>query len=282
MIKVIDYLKNNNLSIFSEEWSHWPGIPLNGRFRIDPTPNACRGEFEHAIPVASPMKPGWRATGWAWDNRVGRSPRYVLFADNAGLIAGVALAGFPAAPRWTGYVDGQPRRVTAYLLESDRRSLCAIGTRSLTHPGTEVAFTELGTRLPHSLPEITGAWVPDGYFKGSRDPGAPPVDGPVFGSYPDAGTGTIRLGPFHLDGHTELAIPLVTGPRNDGLSIVVRDAASKEVLSEMDPPPIRMAWWAWHPDLPTGREMDVEVVAEDKGSGWGQWLALGWPHALKK
>ena len=25
----IDYLRNNHLSIFSEEWSHWPGIPLN-------------------------------------------------------------------------------------------------------------------------------------------------------------------------------------------------------------------------------------------------------------
>jgi hypothetical protein len=89
------------------------------------------------------------------------------------------------------------------------------------------------------------------------------------------------MGPFHLDGHTGIAIPVVTGPDSHNLSIVVRDAVSKEVLAEMAPPPTRIAWWAWHPDLPQGREMTVEVFAEDKGSGWGQWLALGWPHALK-
>jgi hypothetical protein len=163
-------------------------MPLNGRFLIDRTSNACRGEFEHAISVASPMKPGWRTSGWARDNKAGASPRYVVLADNAGMVAGVALAGFPEATRWMGYVNGQPRSVTAYLVESDGRSLCAIGTRFLTHPGTEVAFVQLAARLPDSVPGITGAWVADGYFKGARDPGAPPVIGPVFGSYPDAGT----------------------------------------------------------------------------------------------
>ena len=79
-----------------------------------------------------------------------------------------------------------------------------------------------------------------------------------------------------------MAIPVVTGPDNHNLSIVVRDSASKEILAQMDPLPIRVAWWAWHPQLPPGREMAVEVYAEDKGSGWGQWLALGWPHVLRQ
>jgi hypothetical protein len=62
---------------------------------------------------------------------------------------------------------------------------------------------------------------------------------------------------------------------------VVRDAVSKQVLVEMAPPPTRIKWWAWRPELPQGREITVEVLGEDKGSGWGQWLALGWPHVLK-
>jgi hypothetical protein len=28
-------------------------------------------------------------------------------------------------------------------------------------------------------------------------------------------------------------------------------------------------------------DITVEIFAEDKGTGWGQWLALGWPHKLR-
>jgi hypothetical protein len=248
--------------------------------------------------VISPLRPGWRATGWAWDNHAGRSPRYIVLADDSGLIAGVALAGFPPPPAlavlpqqqvastWNGYVDGQPRRITAYVVEAGGQSLCAIGTQALHRGGREVAFQELGDRLPASPadapPEITGAWVPNGFYKGAGSPGLPSAEGPVFGSFPDAATGSIRLGPFHLDGHTGIAIPLVTGPDTHGLSVTVRDAVSKEVLAQLAPPPIRGAWWAWHPDLPLGREITIEVFAEDRGSGWGQWLALGSPHVLRQ
>ena len=294
VMDTIDYLRNNNLTIFTEEWTHWPGIPLNHRFSIDHTPDACQGQFEQAMPVPSRLKPGWRATGWAWDKKAGRPPRYVVLADDGGLVAGVALAGFSRPPglaalsqrytasTWNGYVNGQPRPITAYVLEADEQSLCAIGTQRLISVATEVAFTELGPRLPDSPPEIAGAWVPDGYFKGPDSPGAPPVDGQVFGSFPDAKTGSIRFGPFDLDGHIGIAIPVVTGPDSHNLSIIVRDAVSKEVFAQMVPPPIRRTWWAWRPELPLGREITVEVFAEDKGSGWGQWLALGWPHALRQ
>ena len=146
----------------------------------------------------------------------------------------------------------------------------------------EVNFKELGPQLPASAPEIKGAFVPNGFYKGNGDPaGPPPVDGSVYGSFPDNATGSIRLGPFHLDGHTGIAIPVVTGPDNHNLSIVVRDAASKKILAKMIPPPMRTKWWAWHPDLPQGMDITVEIFAEDKGTGWGQWLALGWPHKLR-
>jgi hypothetical protein len=292
-LDAIDYLKTNNLAIFTEEWTHWPGIPLNRRFSIDPSPDVCQGQFEPAIAIPSSLKPGWRVTGWAWDNKGKRAPDYVVLADDGGLVAGVALTGFPlpkalsalsrqyTASTWNGYIDGKARTVTAYVLETDDRSLCAIGKQTLRRSGTEVAFTDFGTRLPESQPEIAGAWVPDGYYKGQGGPGGPPVDGPVFGSFPDQATGTIRLGPFHLDGHTDMAIPMVTGPDNHNLSVVVRDAVTKEVLAQLDPPPIRVVWWAWRPELPRDHEITVEIFAEDKGSGWGQWLALGVPHVLK-
>jgi hypothetical protein len=144
-----------------------------------------------------------------------------------------------------------------------------------------VTFQNLGTFLPVTLPQITGGFVVNGYFKGNNGPGAPPVDGPVYGSFPDSAKGSLRLGPFHLDGHTQIAIPVVSGPDSHNLSILVRDAATKQTLAELTPPPVRVQWWAWHPDLPTGKELNVEILVEDKGSGWGQWLAIGWPHILR-
>jgi hypothetical protein len=290
----IDYMRLNHLTVFSEEWTHWPHIPLNRRFSIDRTSGACEGDLEKVMPVPSLLRPGWRATGWAWDNKAGKSPRYIVLADDTGLIRGVALTGFPVPPSlaalpqryiastWNGYIDGKPSLITAYAVEADERSLCAIGKQNLRIAGTEIPFTQLGPRLPESPSQIAGGWTPDGYFKGTGAPGGPPpVEGPVLGTFPDANTGSIHLGPFHLDGHTEIAIPLVTGPDNHNLSVVVRDATTKEVLSQLTPPPIRITWWAWHPDLPQDRELTVEIVAEDKGSGWGQWLALGWPHTLQ-
>ena len=149
-------------------------------------------------------------------------------------------------------------------------------------PEMEVAFSELGAPLGEAQTEITGAWTPNGYYKGAGSPGAPPVDGLVFGSFPDANMGTIRLGPFHVDGRAGVAIPLVTGPDNHNLSIVIQDAVRKEILAKMEPPPIRDTWWVWRPELPTDRQLTVEVIAEDKGSGWGQWMAVGWPHVLQE
>jgi hypothetical protein len=167
------------------------------------------------------------------------------------------------------------------VLEADDRSLCSIGTVRLRFSGAVVGFPVFGPMLPASTPEIDGGFTADGYYKGPGSPGAPPVEGPVYGSFPDANTGSIRLGPFHLDGQTEIGIPLVTGPEKSPLSITVRDASTKEVLAQMAPPPPRVNWWAWHPDLPAGHELNVEIVVEDKGTAWGQWIAIGWPHALK-
>ena len=287
-LDTIAYLKKNNLTIFTEEWTHWPGLALNSRFTVEHEPNACQGKIVNAAAIASP-RPGWRLTGWAWDFNGARGPRYLILADQTGTIAGVALgrfarpADFPTeyGTVWNGYVTGVPRPITAYVLEANGQSVCAIGTVQLHH-AAEMPFSELGPPFPDSNPGISGAWVRDGYAPGAGGPGKPAVDGPVYGSFPDPGTGTLRLGPFHLDAHTTMAIPLVTGLDSHNLSIAVRDAVTKKILAQMNPVLMRTTWWIWWPDLPEGTGLDVEVVAEDKGIGWGQWEAVGWPHIIRQ
>src|SRR5262249_35154963 len=148
-----------------------------------------------AIPTE--LRPGWRLAGWAWDKKAARTPRYVLLADRVGTVAGVALTEFIAPPElavlspryqtstWQGYVNGEPREITAYALETDGRTLCPIGSKRLPE-GMEVTFNRLGPALPEITPNVSPGWVRDGYFKGDGGPGAPPSGGPVFGSYPDS------------------------------------------------------------------------------------------------
>ena len=133
----VDYLKRNRLTVFNEDWSRWPGIPLHGRFSIDRAAGACQGNVEQTTAVAATFKPGWRLTGWAWDVKAARPPQYLVLADDSGQVAGVALTGFPALPdqhhesSWNGYVNGSQRSITVYAVEGDNRSLCPIGTQQL-------------------------------------------------------------------------------------------------------------------------------------------------------
>lgn len=290
----VDYLRDRHLSLFTEEWTHWPGIQLNRRFSIDPRPGeSCQGRIESVVPVPSLLRPGWHLSGWAWDLKARRPAGFVILGDDAGKVAGTALGGFPqpaesaglssqySGSPWHGFISGEPRTITAYVLEADHRTLCAIGSRAARSFGSAARFTDLAAPLSGGEVQIDGKWTRDGYF---QQVGAPPVGGLVFGSYAgaDSNTGTLRLGPFHLDGTTAIAIPLVTGPDNAGLSLAIRDTVTKEILAELNPPPVRTEWWPWRPDLPAGRAISIEIIAEDRGTGFGQWQAVGWPHQIQK
>jgi hypothetical protein len=64
------------------------------------------------------------------------------------------------------------------------------------------------------------------------------------------------------------------------LSVTVTDKQGGNVIGSLSPPPVLDAWAAWKVPLPR-REMEVEIVADDQGSGWGQWMAVGMPFGLK-
>jgi hypothetical protein len=285
----VQYFRTHHLSTFSEEWANWPGIQLTSRFSIDSSPGACEGIFAQINTIQSPLRPGWRLAGWAWDKKAGRTPRYVILADAQGKVAGVARTGFIPPPElaiyspryktstWLGYVSGEIRKITAYALESDGRSLCRIDSQTLPG-GIENPVTDLGVILPKLPPKISSGWSLDGYPKGPDGPGAPASGGRVYGTFPERNTGSIQMGTYSLGRNAGIAIPFLTGSEAHNLSILVRDAASKEVFAKLAIVPAGSSWRIWHPDLPADRELNLEIVAEDQGSGPGEWLAIGWPH----
>jgi hypothetical protein len=132
-------------------------------------------------------------------------------------------------------------------------------------PGTEAALSALATALPDAPVKISGAW--------SKDAGD---------VYKSTGAGVIRFGPLQVAGQGQIAIPILTGPDNHNLSVILRDTSTGKVLARLDPPPVRSKWWAWRPYLPQDPELTCEVIAEEKGASLGQWIILGWPHWLRQ
>src|SRR5262249_50056343 len=70
-----------------------------------------------------------------------------------------------------------------------------------------------------------------------------------------------------------------TGPQNEGLSVTIRDAGTRQTIAELRPAPVRTSWWVWAPKLSIAPDSQIDIVAEDNGRGWGQWQAVAWPHS---
>ena len=288
----VDYLRANKLSVFTEDWTTWTGTPVTPRFTIDHRPGTCLGNFDEAVLVPSALKPGSMVSGWAWDLKTGRGPETIVLADDAGQVAGVArnilprgdvITAVPAVQTikvgWRGYIAGVGTRpITAYLLESDGRSLCSVGTLPTGYVVKESPFNELAEQVPGVTVALHG-WTKNGYYP---DSGLPPVAGEVYGSWSgsDANTGTLQFGPFRVANQLALEIPLYAGPRNGGLMVKVVNVKTGDLIAALSPPPLRSHWWAWHIDLPP-TALDLEIIAEDQGRGWGEWQAIGAPHFLK-
>jgi hypothetical protein len=141
-------------------------------------------------------------------------------------------------------------------------------------------FFRLGEELPDVSATIKGSWTRDGYYP---DVGHPPVDGVVYGSWSgkDSNAGSLHLGPIRFQQQSAIGIPLVTGPSNKGLSIKAVNTKTGKVIASLDPPPVHTAWWVWNLALPPEPDASIEIVAEDAGTGYGQWMAIGRPHAFR-
>jgi len=118
----VAYMKAHGLAIFHAEWTTWAGQPLTARFQIRADAASCAGAIREAVPIAGTSRPGWRVSGWA------RGAKQIVLADAQGAIAGVALAN---AGDWSGYARPGSAGITAYAVEPDGKSLCALGTTTL-------------------------------------------------------------------------------------------------------------------------------------------------------
>lgn len=255
MFEAVTYLRQNNLSIFSEDWTHWAGQPVKQLFALGDA-HACVGSFDEAVPIASALKPGWRVSGWGWDKRHATGPGLIVFVNKDGIIKGTAdqvnerpdvSRSFPymgkgARVGWTGYVAGnQAETLTAYLLPEGSNSLCALGklktgsvkTDSDTRPSQGGGSCEAEKLVDFHEPEDWGAWS-------AADPSRlifrHSIKGHfrvVFTAY---GLADGRPHQLHLTiGNETRVIALTPKPTTVELDYQLREAAGEAVFSGISP-----------------------------------------------
>lgn len=116
---------------------------------------------------------------------------------------------------------------------------------------------------------------------------APPLQsgGRVFGSFTpfggDGNRGSIQMKQIELHGETAIAIPLMTGPKQEGLSIEVVNSKTGRTLTKLDPVP-PLFWAIWCVELKENAPASVDITARDESTTRGAWLALGFPMRLSE
>jgi hypothetical protein len=122
------------------------------------------------------------------------------------------------------------------------------------------------------------AWTRNGFH-----PSVGTLSGEIlFGSYSgsDRNRGTLTSAPFATAGQGCIALPIAHGPSIGGQSITLVAADNGEDLGAVRLQQDNGNWRYWaiyfSPGVPV-----LRIVAKDRGAEFGQWLAVGEPHACQ-
>ncbi len=89
--QIVEFLRQRRMAMFDEPRASWPGRNVSELFSRSGV-GRCIGATERVS--ALPDEQSWRVEGWAWDNSKNREIDYVLIADPAGQVVGIARGGF--------------------------------------------------------------------------------------------------------------------------------------------------------------------------------------------
>lgn len=231
--------------------------------------------------------------GWT----AGHSPRHLVVTDDSGRILGLGRGGLTYPPAEEGELPGGaegggewqalarlsgpgPVRLRLHAVEQPTGSARPIGDWHEVVPSMRVTVERAGAPLAPAEPvRIQGAFARE-----ARHPSAPAADGrwPFWGSCVngDEDTGRLELAPVPAPESRVLAVPFLTGPSTQGLSLEIVDPDRQTGVARMAAVEASAdAWHAWVVRLPEATQR-VVLVAEDRGKEWGQWIAVGPPCAL--
>lgn len=276
-------LKVNNLSVYYKSMGRWLGRNVNEYAGTVETPVA--GAITFSYPVAH----GVEIAGWADESNLRRDYKWVLLVNENGQIVGIGeklAAGFPRDLRafdvppslgWIGFVNLEhpAKRVCAYLVDNRRATLYRLrGDYEL--PVVQPASPDqAGTAIPGLTWSGEGAWQ-NGH-----------IPMPIRGAVPQANVYTSwassdrDIGEWHSSVFDTppggcLILPVLHGPRVEGLSVTVTDSDSGQVIAGAPMQDEMSDWNFWRIPL-IGAVKHLRVNAYDKGVGWGEWVGVSDP-----
>jgi hypothetical protein len=275
-------IRQRRLSIFADGRQDWLRQPLS-RFFITGKPTFCSGSVDTVTMVTG----GYHASGWAVDRETDRPPKDIVFADRSGTIIGFGETRPGGYPRensdnrgiweWTGFAtEGPSGSIQAFALVNKGQAVCPLG------PPREVPHSiRIDARLAGAVIPI--AWKADpAWTRNGFHPSVGTLSGEaLYGSYSgsDANQGSQVTAPFETAGHACIAFPVAHGPSVDGQSVRIIDAGTGKTLDSIPLRDSPGAWQFWAVEFQGSPRL--QIVAEDKGSQWGQWVGIGEPHWCK-
>jgi hypothetical protein len=280
-------LRRHRRSVFAEPWAQAMGRSLSTA-----APEGIGGICEGTLSALSAGDDALHGTAWAPPAQ--HPTRALLLTDAAGQVVGVGriqaqvedvmsggLRHRHQLVDWTGVTgpSGQGRALEAYLLVDGGRRACPIAATPVSAPlATTVPEPAARTQLDLVWAEHSGVFAPSG---ANPEPGPAPGGSTSYGSWAgaDANTGRLVLRYRLPAGATAVVTPVVAGPVTTGQSLVFRLAPSGKVLGVADL--ANATRWSWR-RLPLPHEFAgqmLEIEAQDRGTGWGQWIAIGQAYA---
>ena len=285
VLKWMPGIRQKRLSIFAEGRQDWVGQPLSRMF-VPAPPQLCSGSLDRLTAITD----GYLAAGWALDLRTLRPPADIVLVNPAGLIVGLGQTrpgGYPiigADPGrrppsdrdWIGFARARwtPGLIQAYAIVHGGDMACPIGSPSQAGAVRTIAVSQVGARIHISAWKADPAWTLNGFH-----PSVGTLNGEVlYGSFSgnDANRGILTSAPFETAGHTCVAVAVAHGPSVGGQSVRLVEPAGGRLVQSIPMSETTGNWQFWAVEL---QGIDrLQIVAEDRGNQWGQWVAVGEPH----
>ena len=282
-------LRRRRLSIFSWGRQDWLGQPVSRLFRVS-VPDACFGAMENFTPITN----AYRAEGWAWDLRKARPPRDIILTDASGIIVGLGETRPGGYPRpaseptwrpasdldWVGFARAEHGYggFEAYAIVDGGRAACRLGAALEAPRATPMDADQVGAAIHIPAWQADPAWTRNGYH-----PSVGTLAGEIlYGSYSgsDANQGTLTSAAFETGGRNCLALPVAHGPSTIGQSVRLANTENGRTVAAIPLAGANGNWQYWRIHVEGVRRL--RIIAEDQGSQWGQWVAVGEPHACKR
>jgi hypothetical protein len=280
-------LQKEKLSIYSHPRSNWLGKPARSFAPV-------RGFMPGAITAVVPIESGLQVTGWV-DASQWKSPyRWIMLTDSSGKVVGLGSRipiAFPSTVRnfttpsslgWVGFIPEklQPAAIFAYVVDPRKKNLFPLASVVDVPPVRMASFSDLGSPIKSvewksDVPGATGL-VPL-HINSSKI--STPIQSSWAGS--DNFTGTMSSSVFSAPANGCMILPVLHGPVGDQVSVAIKDAGTgtaimDQILSQED----QQQWKFWRVQVKPAEK--ISIVAKDKGSGWGEWLAVASPYTCRQ